>query len=71
MDDVEQWVRDRREVLVREREIGETRLRELEREVAVLQRSLVEVGGAVRVLDELLTRIDAPEPASGDALRVG
>lgn len=76
MDDIRQWVRDRREVLVREREVGEARLRELERDVALLQRSLIEVGGGIRVLDELLAESDSPSQPSpkaspGDELRVG
>jgi hypothetical protein len=52
---------DRREVLRRELELGEGRLHDLERESLTLRRTVLQISGAVQVLDELLRQAE-PEP---------
>jgi hypothetical protein len=64
---------DRREVLRRELELGEGRLRDLERESLTLQRTVLQISGAIQVLDELLQQ-EEPEPSPtppGQTVTVG
>jgi hypothetical protein len=51
-------------VLRHELQLGETRLREVEREQAQLQQTLLRISGAVQVLQELVDDPD-PDPVMG------
>ncbi|MGK5169324.1 hypothetical protein [Geodermatophilus sp. CPCC 205761] len=63
--DLAERSRDRLTVLRHELQLGETRLRELEREQTQLQQTLLRISGAVQVLQELL------DPAGEDAAPAG
>lgn len=54
MDEFRQQIQDRLEVLQRELEIGEDRLRVLERESLTVQQTTLRISGAIQVLTELL-----------------
>jgi hypothetical protein len=56
--------RDRLTVLRHELQLGESRLREMEREQAQLQQTLLRISGAVQVLQELVDDPD-PDPVTG------
>lgn len=68
IEEFRRQIRDRREVLRRELELGEDRLRALERETGAVQQTTLRISGAIQVLTELLD--DAPpdpaRPAAGD-----
>ncbi len=57
--DLRRQIRDRREVLRRELELGEDRLRALERETVAVQQTTLRISGAIQVLTELLGDDDA------------
>lgn len=60
--DLVQRAQDRLTVLRHELQLGESRLRELEREQSDLQQTLLRISGAVQVLRELL---EGPPEADG------
>jgi hypothetical protein len=60
--DVAERARDRLTVLRHELQLGETRLRELDREQAQVQQTVLRISGAIQVLDELL---GTPSGAAG------
>jgi hypothetical protein len=60
--DLRQRVRDRLTVLRHEHQLGESRLRDLAREEAVLRQTVLRIGGAIQVLEEILAG-----PADDDA----
>ncbi len=57
--DLRRQIRDRREVLRRELELGEDRLRALQRETVAVQQTTLRISGAIQVLTELLGDDDA------------
>lgn len=61
MSDLRQQLLDRLETLRREQEIGEERLRVLERESIALQQTLLRISGAIQVIEELT---DAQSPVT-------
>lgn len=60
MSDLPQQLTDRLETLRREREIGEERLRVLERESLALQQTLLRISGAIQVIEELTGATEHP-----------
>jgi hypothetical protein len=61
-EELRRQIRDRREVLRRELELGEDRLRTLERETLAVQQTTLRISGAIQVLTELLD-VAAADPA--------
>lgn len=55
-------VQERLETLQKEFEIGQTRLKELEKEETYIRETLLRIAGAMQVLKELLQENDAPKP---------
>ena len=68
IEEFRQQIRDRREVLRRELDLGEDRLRALERETLAVQQTTLRISGAIQVLTELLADADAEptRPATAD-----
>ncbi|MGH3901413.1 MAG: hypothetical protein ACRDTA_24800 [Pseudonocardiaceae bacterium] len=78
MSELRQQLQDRLEVLRREREIGQDRLRELERESLAVQQTVLRISGAIQVLEEVLGPEQTPaaqppvaEPATPQEDRAG
>lgn len=51
----------RLEVLKSEFDLGQAKLRELERQQSILRETLLRISGAIQVIDELLAEGDAEE----------
>ncbi len=60
---LEQRVGDRLTVLRHELHLGESRLREIEREQALLQQTVLRISGAIQVLEELQQEHDGSAAA--------
>jgi hypothetical protein len=54
MSDLHQQLQDRLEVLRHELQMGEERLRTLERETVTVQQTVLRISGAIQVIEELL-----------------
>ena len=63
IEELHQQIRDRREVLRRELELGEDRLHALERETLAVQQTTLRISGAIKVLTELLDEAAPARPA--------
>ncbi|HVP54606.1 MAG TPA: hypothetical protein VMU45_06365 [Candidatus Eisenbacteria bacterium] len=59
-----QQLQERLDSLQKEFEIGQTRLKELEKEEAYVRETLLRISGAMQVLKELLQ--GSPEPGSAE-----
>ena len=69
IEEFHQQIRDRREVLRRELELGEDRLRALERETLAVQQTTLRISGAIQVLTELLDEAGGEPAQSADQVR--
>jgi hypothetical protein len=63
MSELRQQLQDRLEVLRREREIGQDRLRALEADSLAVQQTLLRISGAIQVLEEVLAPEQTPTVA--------
>lgn len=66
MGDLQGRLQNRLGELRQELEVGETRLQELEREMVVVQQTMLRIRGAIQVLTELDEPPDGPDARTAD-----